>query len=214
MPEGADMARFKALTPNLSTPKNAAKKLMLGLRFGRRADILATLHATTPDEQRVAIAMADMAEATGRLGEAAEKRFGPKEASLLTGTAVELAGALDQIETSTQTGDGKTVTLVPRVNGEKLTRVAVGDEWKVPLSNLAATADLDALKRQIRVVELQTHGLQEVTIELEQGHYKDMAALARGIEGKSLVAASDATRPPQDATSTTAMSPATTAPSK
>ncbi len=196
------MAELKLLSPDASTPKSAAKRLMLALRFGRKADILATLQTTSPDEASIAKAMAGMAEATSGLSVAAERQFGPQEAMPLTGGAAELAGALQQIDDSTQAGDGKTVTLIPRVAGEKLTLVAVGDEWKVPISALAATADLKTLASQLRVVELQTQAVRDVTGELEQGRYKDMAALARAIEGKSMVAASDATRPPQPQSTT------------
>ncbi len=157
-----------------SAPRDALKLLNLALRDGDSQTVKQLFQTRTPEEANLVSAMADYAAALAALHHQAAKTFGDEGANLVTGdTDAESAEGLEAIEQSdiTITGDTALVTYKSSEDAPiKLTKIK--GQWKLPLSQLTAGAELGAEQHRLEELASQAHLAQQTAEEIAQGKYK------------------------------------------
>src|SRR5690606_689486 len=116
------------------------KLLQQAIDAGDGEALRSILVGQTPQEQRMVEAMAQMAVNVQRLREAAIAAFGEAAARELTGGPVDKdADPMKELDTATETIDGQSaVVRFADVQAEPVKLVLNGDQWQVPVAELAA----------------------------------------------------------------------------
>jgi hypothetical protein len=167
-------ARPSAPEHDLTTPKGTLKVLASALRDGDAGRIREVMYATTPAENRMVAAMADMAAAMAQLQKAAVKVFGEEGAKEIVGdTQATDAQGRARIDAADVRLAGDTATvIVPEGEDAPVVLKRVGAQWKVPMSELAKNADPTALEERLTELTEQRKLVAQLTDEIGQGQFK------------------------------------------
>lgn len=180
--------------PDAPEVRGALKSLNIALRDGDGDKIRELMHARTPLETRMVDAMAVMAEAFAALHEAAVEKFGAENARNITGdNEARWAEGLARIDSAEVKIQGDKATVIyeakppptktasdttppePPAAEEKSPPVVlrkVKGKWKLPVSQLAAGAEEEALEQRLAELEVQTGLVREVAEEIAAGAFK------------------------------------------
>jgi pyruvate dehydrogenase E2 component (dihydrolipoamide acetyltransferase) len=159
-----------------STPKSALRVLADGMEAGDKDKILGVLLAGSPQEQKMANAMAELAGAIAGLRKDAVAAFGAEGAKLLTGdTAATVAQGLARLGAATEKieGDKATVTVgTGDATEPPVTLVKQDGKWKYPVAEMAKGIDAAQIEKGIEDAAAQTKLLKDAAEEVRGGKYK------------------------------------------
>jgi hypothetical protein len=159
-----------------STPKSALRVLADSMEAGNQAGILGVLHAATPQEQKMAAAMAELAGAIAGLNKDAVAAFGAEGAKLLTGdVAAAAAKGLANLNAASEKIDGDKATVMVAEGGageSPVNLVKQDGKWKYPVSEMAKGIDPAQIDQGIADAAAQAKLLKEAAEEVRAGKYK------------------------------------------
>jgi hypothetical protein len=153
-----------------STPRAALRTLNIAMRDGDVATITHLFLAATPSEEKMVKADAQMAGALADLRRAAVAAFGADGARIVTGdTAAGSAESLARIEAADITATGDTATVSYRDEKQSpFVLKKVGNEWKVPVSELGKPLEKSALDQRLADLAIQTAVVRQIVARIEQ----------------------------------------------
>jgi hypothetical protein len=185
-----------------TTPKGALKSFAQALESGDRKAVLDLLKADSPQEQKVASATADLAEATALLRRAAIKAFGEKAARPLGADSGATTQAMARIDASSVALDGDRARITASAGDEPpLSMVRHEQTWRVPVSEIARDVDPASLEKNLADVAEQARLLKEIASEVESGKFTSATDARQELDRRILkfalppVAPASTTRP-------------------
>jgi hypothetical protein len=146
------------------------------MEAGDKEKILSVLLAGSPQEQKMANAMAELASAIAGLRKDAIAAYGAEGAKLLTGdTAATVAQGLARLGAATEKveGDKATVTVGTGDLAEPPVNLVKQDgKWKYPVAEMAKGIDAAQIEKGIEDAAAQTKLLKDAADEVRAGKYK------------------------------------------
>lgn len=182
-----------AVPADTSTPRGTMKLMAIAMSNGDAESVKKCLLTETPVEQQMAAAMADFSAAIFRLGKAAQKAFGKKEASELTGDAEAiLEGNLRRVDEAAETitGDIAELNIKDPGNpgGPPVRLKKVDAAWKVILEKDGKRLDPEMLTQQAEAVEMKAKIVLQAADELNQGKSQTIEQVSQSIQTKLMAA--------------------------
>ncbi len=180
------------------SPKAAVKAFVSAQIKGDGPAIRAVLLTTSPTEERMAGAIADLAVAIADLDKAMIAKFGAAQTEPLMGDPADaLKANMDKLEKATErvTGDTATVTSAPDAPPggaapggpspqDAMTLKRVDAQWKVSVADLSkgsATADVE---KTLGSVDTAVAGYRSVLSDLTGGKLTTVDAVAAALNAK------------------------------
>jgi hypothetical protein len=192
-----------------ATPKAAVKAFVTAEIKGDSAAIKQVLLTTTPTEQRMAGAIADLAVAIADLDQAMVAKFGASATEPLMGNRdailADISAKLDKATESVH-GDTATVTSSPDAAGpipgaaaptdpatgggpspqDVMTLKRVDGQWKVSVSDLAKGSSSENVERTLSSVDAGIAGYRSVLADLNAGKLTSVDAVAAALNAKMM----------------------------
>jgi hypothetical protein len=195
-----------------TTPKGALKSLAQALEAGDRALVLELLDASTPGEQKIATATADLAEATAVLRRAATKAFGETAARPLgvdPGATNEAMARVDASNVALDSAGAKATVRSPDADEPPLTMVLREAKWRVPVSEISKDVEAADLDKNLKDVAEQGKLLKELAGEVSAGKYKTAAEARQELDKRIMKSAMPQLEPTTTTTTSAPTKPAT-----
>lgn len=157
-----------------STPKSALRVLADAMEAGDREAILGVLLAQTPQETKMAQAMADLAAALAGLRKEAVAAFGDEGAKVLTGDMQALAAqGLARLAAASEKIDGDTATVVVEGDAEQPVNLVKQDgKWRYPVAEMAKGIDPAQIEKGVEDATAQTKLLREAAEEVRADKFE------------------------------------------
>ncbi|HEV2295761.1 MAG TPA: hypothetical protein VGR35_18075 [Tepidisphaeraceae bacterium] len=197
-----------------STPKSALRVLADAMEAGDEKAILGVLLAETPQETKMAQAMADLAAALAGLRKDAVAAFGAEGAKMLTGDMHEMAAAgLARLAAASEKIEGDKATVVVDGEAEPPVHLVRQDgKWRYPVAEMAKGIDPTQIDKGIEDAAAQAKLLREAAEEVRAGKYKTGEEVRQTLEQRVmqmvLARQKAATQPATEATPAPAPPPA------
>jgi hypothetical protein len=173
-----------------TSPRGAVRVLTEGLESGNRQAILGVLYAATPEEQKLADAMADFAVAVAQLQAASRAAFAEHGSEVLGDSSADLAAALERLSKAPEQIDGDTATIsVPGEISEPMTLTRVNGVWRLPMSEMSRNTDSAMMAEVTRDIEAQAAMFHEVSEKVQAGDYKTAGETREALDQRLLQAA-------------------------
>jgi pyruvate dehydrogenase E2 component (dihydrolipoamide acetyltransferase) len=186
-PASAPAASQPNIPSDQSTPKSALKVLADSMEAGDQKAILGVLLASSPQEERMAQAMAGLANAIAGLRKEAVEVFGAEGAKSLTGDVAAVAAqGLARLGAATEKIDGdKATVLVGEGNTAEppVNLVKHDGKWKYPVSEMSkGIADPAQIDQGITDAGEQAKLLKEAAAEVKEKKYKTAEEVRQALE--------------------------------
>jgi hypothetical protein len=175
-----------------STPRGTLKVLTSAMESGDGAKIRAVFQAETPLEEQMATAMSQMAEAIVKMRKAALAKF-KENAVSLTGDPTALFKELARLDTVEETIEGDTAKVTPNANGKPIVMRRVGDDWKIPISEIAKNADQAQIESKLRQYQMMIKVTNEFADDILANKYKTGDEASQAYNGRITRASAEGT---------------------
>jgi hypothetical protein len=200
--------------PDQTTPKGAVKVLFMALEAGDVPRITESLYASNATEERMVKAIAEMAQSLSRMRQAAIAAFGIEGARGLAGNPGALADGLAQVDAAKENVVGNSATLqmgdATAPGGGALRVTRVGDQWRVPMAELAKDRKAEDIEANLEQAQIQKEVVEDIATELSAGKFKSAEEAMEAWRTKMMQAAMQ--RPQPGATQPAQQQPAPNAP--
>jgi hypothetical protein len=188
-----------------TTPKGALKSLAQALDAGDRSAVLNLLSASSPQEQKIADATADLAVATAALRRAAIKSFGEQASRALGVDLGATPEAMARIDAARVELDGDKATVrTAEAEGPPMVLVRRDGAWRLQVALLIKDVEAADIERSLHDVADQTRLLRELTAEVIAGKFKTAAEARETLDKRILKSAMPEIEPASHATTTPA----------
>ena len=194
-----------AVPIDLSTPRGTLKVLTRAMESGDAAIIRSVFHAEGPLEQQMADAMSQMAEAIVKMRKAAQSRF-RDSAGGLAGDPTLLDEELIRLDAAEETIEGDTARVMP--NGKPIVLQRVGDEWKIPIAELAKDANQAEIESKLRHYQMMIRVTNEFADDILANKFRTGEEASQTYNARISRASLEATTGPTTAPTTGATAPA------
>ena len=190
-PSAAPAASAPATAPAVniptdqSTPRSALRVLADAMAVGDAKAILGVFYASSPQEQKMAQAMVDVAAAYAGLQKDAVAAFGADNAKVLTGdTAAIQAQGLARLATAAEKIEGDKATVIVGDGTEEppVSLVKHEGKWKWPVSEMAKGIDAAQIEQGIADATAQAKLYAEAAEEVRGGKYKTAKEVREAME--------------------------------
>ncbi len=221
-------------TADLGSPKAAVKTFVTAQINGDGKTIRESLLTTTPTEERMAGAIADLSVAIAELDRAMVAKFGPAPTQQLMGDPADaLQANLSKLDRAkeTITGDAATVVSPPELPPpgaptpppttaptpdnptgspqESMLLKKIGNQWKLSVSDLAKGSNDENIRKTLASVDTAVAGYRSVLSDLNTGKLISVDAVAAELNAKM---APNGATPPAAGTTPATGAPGTVAP--
>ena len=176
--------------PDTSTPKAALKSFTESIRAADTPKVRACLHATTPLEEKMADATAEVATSLARLRLTAVEKFGEAggttfQSSVPTEEDVKrIDAASEKIE-----GDSATVDVTGNPAGPAQMRmVKVAGAWKISIAHMVKGQSASQLESDLGRMATTTRLVNETTEEIKAGKHANDKAAYEALKAKMVAA--------------------------
>ena len=188
-----------APTADLGSPKAAVRAFVTAQINGDGKGIRDTLLATTPTEERMAGAIADLAVAIADLNRAMTAKFGASPTQQLMGDPADaLRANLDKLDKATEQVNGDTATVVSPPDPaagptsapagaspqDSMMLRKVGGQWKVSVSDLAKGSNDENVQRTLGSVDTAVAAYRSVLADVNAGKLTSVDAVAAELNAK------------------------------
>lgn len=163
------------------SPTAAVQSWLLALDGVHPESVPDLLLATTPQEQEVSAAMAELAAATGKLRGAAIEQFGNKATRLLGNQAGRIAGMSERV-----TGDRAVVTFDGSI---ALNLVRADGRWRIPVAQVTQGVTARDLSARVAKIHLMAASVMRIAEDVANDRFHTADEVAQAMQEEVIRAA-------------------------
>lgn len=177
-------ATTQAVPVDQTTPRGALKVLASAMEAGDKEKILGVFHTTSPLEERMASAMAEMASAVAKLRKVTTEAYGEAGARELIGELPPPGESDRLVDSATETITEKNATVQLGAESPPAKLIQVDGQWKFPVSELAQGVPPEAISRDVEFNMGQAAAIDAIAEEIAQKKYSSAAEVRTALESK------------------------------
>ena len=185
----APTSQAAVVPENQDSPRGTLKIFSSALQSGDKATVKKVLSSSNPTEEKFAIAMEDLSEATSNLSKASLKGLPADQAKRFATDPNAHDETMKLIDGSNEKITGDTAAVSVDASHPPLTRKKIDGKWMVPTSELIKGVDSSKLDEYVAQVTVQASVYNEVAKETESGKYKTGDEVLQAIQTKGMRAA-------------------------
>mgnify|MGYP001061697284 FL=1 len=171
------------------TPRGTLKLLRQAMEAADGEALRSILVGQTPQEKRMVEAMVQTAESVQRLRQAAVEAFGEAAARELVGGPVDPAEAMKEIDTASETiQENSAIVRFTDVLAEPVKLVLEGEQWHVPVGELAQGLQASELEQRIAEVQVFAEVMSQITEEIRQQKFSSAEQAAQALYNRMMQA--------------------------